>query len=76
MINVKHRRIVRLQDVIDFHVVKARQASFYMSEVREAYEKKPKDFITVTQYCTYHKIPEQEFIENMLRPYPKKHTTL
>lgn len=76
MINVKHRRIINTQDVMDFYGFNYRNAIYYMSEVRQSLNKKPKDKITVSQFCKYHEIPEQEFIESMLRPYPKTQTTL
>lgn len=74
MINVKHRRIINTQDVMDFYGIGYRMALYYISEVKDALNKTKKDKITVTQFCNFHEIPEQEFVDNMMRSYKETKT--
>lgn len=56
------RRVIRVEDVEKFFDIKPRAAYARLSDIRAAYDKKRHQPITISCFCDYYDVEEQEFL--------------
>ncbi len=56
------RRVIRVEDIEKFFDIKSRAAYARMLEIKTYYSKKKHQPITISCFCEYYDVQEQEFL--------------
>ncbi|MGB2087459.1 MAG: hypothetical protein ACPHVL_02375 [Psychroflexus salarius] len=59
------RRVIRAADIEAFFGISTRQARQYLADVKEEYQKKRHQPVTLAEFCKYFGIQKEEFLEIM-----------